>query len=140
MATRSFAGSPQNFNGAGEQGEQSQGFMGQIRGAGEAVQHQAQHVVSDYPLSTVLAVFGIGLGVGVVLGSAMFSSSSSCASSSSWFPSSMGSGRSSWFPQMASSNSSWFPSSSSGNSWFGGNSGQNWGESMMEGAKNMWGY
>jgi len=139
MAIRhSYAGSSQHFNGAGEQ-EEGQGFMGQIRGAGEAVQSQAQHVVSDYPISTVLAVFGVGLGVGVVLGSAMFSSSSSCPSSSNWFPS-MGSSGSSWFPSMSSNSSSWFPSSSGNNSWFGGNSGSNWSDSMMQSAKNMCGY
>lgn len=132
MAIRhSYAGSSQHFNGAGEQ-EESQGLMDQVRGAGEAVQSQAQHVVSDYPISTVLAVFGIGLGVGVVLGSAMFSSSS--RSSSDWFPS-MSSSGSSWFPSMSSSNSSWFPSSSGNNSWFGSN-----GASLMQGAKSMCGY
>src|SRR5437870_13897245 len=100
MATRSFAGSDQGFNGAREQGEQAEGMMGRVRAAGDAVQSQAQHTVSDYPISTVLAVFGIGVGVGVVLGSSLFSSSSLwSSSSSSW----LHSGHSSnWFPSLRS--------------------------------------
>jgi len=132
MATRhSFPGSSQNFNGAREgQNQGEPGMMGQVRAAGEAVQSQAQHVIEDYPLSTVLAVFGIGLGVGVVVGSALFSSSSSY-SSSSWFPSAS-SGQSSWFPSMGHSNGSWFGGSSSVPA--------NWSDNLMRSAKNMCGY
>jgi len=129
MATRhSYAGTSQNFNGA----QEGQGVMGQVKAAGEAVQSQAQHTIEDYPLSTVLAVFGVGLGVGVVLGSSLF-----CASSSSSSPESMFSG---WWPS-SSSSQSWFPAMSSGShgSWFGNNP-QNWTDSMVRNAKSMCGY
>jgi hypothetical protein len=137
MATRSYEGSGQGFNGAKEQAEQvAEGVMGRVRAAGGAVQSQAEHAVADYPISTVLAVFGIGLGVGVVLGSTMFSSSSSCSTSSGWLPS----GASNWIPAMSSNSSSWLPSGSS-NSWFGNaNSASNWGEGLVKSAKNMCGY
>ena len=136
MATRSFAGSGQGFNGTREQqGEQGEGMMGRVRAAGDAVQSQAQHAVSDYPISTVLAVFGIGVGVGVVLGSTLFSSSSH--SSSSWLPSGSSSH---WFPAMSSGSSSWLPSGSS-NSWFGNsNNSSNWGDGLVKSAKSMCGY
>jgi len=124
MAMRhSYAESP---NGAREQ-EEGQSLMGQMRGAGEAMQSQAQHVVAEYPISTVLAVFGVGLGVGCVLGSALFSSSSSYQSSSNWLPS------------MSTSGPSWFPSHASNHSWFG-NGPSNWSDNLVQGAKNMCGY
>lgn len=128
MATRhSYAGTAQGFNGTREQEERAD-MMGRVRQAGEAVQSQAQHAVSDYPISTVLAVFGIGVGVGVVLGSSMFSPSSSWASSSHWFPAATG------------SSTSWLPSGSS-NSWFGNaNQASSWGDGLMRSAKNMCGY
>jgi len=137
MATRSFGGSSQHFNGNLGQ-EEGQGMMGQMRQAAEAVPQQARQVVDDYPLSTVLAVFGLGMGVGVCLGMSMFSSSSSSCSSANWFPS-MSSSGSSWFPSMSSQSSSWFPSSSNG-SWFGGNGSSNWGENLVKSAKNACGY
>ena len=137
MATRSFGGSSQHFNGNLGQ-EEGQGMMGQMRHAAEAVPQQARQVVDDYPLSTVLAVFGLGVGVGACLGMAMFSQSSSSYSSSHWLPS-MSSSGSSWFPQMSSHNSSWFPSSSN-SSWFGNGSSGNWGENLMKSAKNACGY
>jgi hypothetical protein len=134
MATRhTYGGSSQHFNGPMEQQGQSAGMMGQVKAAGEAVQSQAQHVIEDYPLSTVLAVFGIGLGVGCLLGAALIPSSSS-SHSSSWFPSSSSS---SWFPSM-STGSSWFPSSSNG-SWFSGST-SNWGDNLMRSARNMCGH
>jgi len=157
MATRhTFAGSTQHFNGAGEEGRQGQGgMMEQVSSAGHAIQSQAQHYVEDYPLSTVLTVFGIGLGVGVVLGSSLMSSRSSSdwsSGSSSWLPSSS----SSWLPSMSSSSSSWMPSSShswmpSGSqsswfgssqphsSWFSSSQPHSWSDSLMRGAKNMFG-
>jgi hypothetical protein len=135
MATRSFGGSSQHFNGNLGQ-EDAQGMMGQMRHAAEAVPQQARQVVDDYPLSTVLAVFGLGVGVGACLGMAMFSQNSSY-SSSQWFPS-MSSSGSSWFPQMSSSGSSWLPSSSN-SSWFG-NSSSNWTDGLMKSAKNACGY
>src|SRR5688572_11625955 len=99
MATRhTFGGSSQHFNGNLGQ-EDAEGMMGQMRHAVEAVPQQARQVVEEYPLSTVLAVFGLGLGVGACVGMALFSSSSSHSShSSSWFPSMGSSGSSSWFP------------------------------------------
>ena len=135
-------GSPQN--GAmeskanqGQQGQGQQGVLGQVRSAGGAVTSQAQHVVEEYPISTVLAVFGIGMGVGALLGASLFTSSSSnwCpsqSSSSSWLPSMSGS--SSWWPT-SSQSSSWFPNQS----WFG-NSGSSWGDAMSRNAKSMCGY
>jgi len=86
MATRSFGGSSQHFNGNLGQDE-AQGMMGQMRHAAEAVPQQARQAVEEYPLSTVLAVFGLGMGVGVCLGMTLFSSNSSSYSSSNWFPS-----------------------------------------------------
>lgn len=147
MATRhTYAGSSQHFNGTTEGEQQAQGMMGRVQQAGGAVQEQAEHVVTDYPISTVLAVFGIGLGVGVVLGSTLFSSSSSSNSYSSWYPSGSSSSwypsssSSSWFPSMSSGSSSWMPSGSN-NSWFGNsNSSSNWGDGLMKSAKNMCGY
>jgi len=137
MATRSFGGSSQQFNGNLGQ-EEAQGVMGQMKHAVEGAPQQAKQVVEDYPLSTVLAVFGLGLGVGACLGMALFSSSSSHASSS-WFPS-MSSHGSSWFPAMSSHGSSWLPSGSN-SSWFGGNgSSSNWTDSLMKSAKNACGY
>lgn len=139
MATRSFGGSSQHFNGNLGQ-EDTQGMMGQVRQAAEAVPQQARQVVDDYPISTVLAVFGLGVGVGACLGMAMFSQSSSYSSysSSNWLPS-MSSSGSSWFPQMSSRNSSWFPSSSN-SSWFGDNSSSSWADGLMKSAKNACGY
>jgi len=134
MATRhTYAGSQQHFNGNLGQ-EDAEGMMGQVRAAGEAVGSQAKEVIEEYPLTTVLAVFGIGLGVGAVLGSAMFSQQSSSWSSSNWLPSGSSSN---WFPAMSHS-SSWLPSGSN-NSWFG-NSNANWGENLVKSAKNMCGY
>jgi len=146
MATRhSYTSAAQGFNGTREQGEQGEGTMGRARAAGEAVRSQAQHVVADYPISTVLAVFGIGLGVGVVLGSALFQPQSSwSSSSSSWYPSGSSSNwlpsssSSSWFPSMSSGSSSWLPSSNQ--SWFGNGHSSNWGDGLMKSAKNMCGY
>jgi len=140
MATRhSFGSSSQQFNGNLGQ-EEAQGVMGQMRHAAEAVPQQARQVVDDYPLSTVLAVFGLGMGVGVCLGMTLFSSNSSSYSSSNWFPSSMSSHGSSWFPAMSSQGSSWFPSSAN-SSWFGGNgSSSNWTDGLMKSAKNACGY
>ena len=146
MATRhSYTGAAQGFNGTREQQAEQEGMMGRVKAAGEAVQSQAEHVVSDYPISTVLAVFGIGLGVGVVLGSSLFSSSSNwTSSSSSWYPSGSSSSwlpsgsSSSWFPSMSSSSSSWLPSSNQ--SWFGNGHSSNWGDGLMKSAKNMCGY
>jgi len=138
MATRhTYGGSQQHFNGNLGQ-EEAEGVMGQVRAAGEAVGSQAKEVIEEYPLSTVLAVFGIGLGVGVVLGSAMFCErESSSWSSSNWFPSGSSSN---WFPSMSSNTSSWLPSGSS-NSWFGNNSNaSNWGENLVKGTKSMCGY
>lgn len=138
MATRhTYTGAAQGFNGTREQQAEQEGMMGRMKAAGEAVQSQAQHVVSDYPISTVLAVFGIGLGVGVVLGSSLFSSSSSnwSSSSSSWLPSGSSSN---WFPSMSSSSSSWLPSSNQ--SWFGNGHASNWGNDLMKSAKSMCGY
>jgi hypothetical protein len=137
MATRSFGGSSQHFNGNLGQ-EEAQGMMGQMRHAAEAVPQQAKQVVDDYPLSTVLAVFGLGMGVGVCLGMTLFSSSPPSYSSSNWFPS-MSSSGSSWFPSMSSQSSSWLPSSSN-NSWFGGNGSSNWTDGLMKSAKNACGY
>jgi len=133
MATRhTYGGSQQHFNGNLGQ-EEAEGVMGQVRAAGEAVQSQAKEVIEEYPLSTVLAVFGLGLGVGVVLGSALFSQSSH---SSNWFPSGSSSN---WFPSM-SSHGSWLPSGSS-NSWFGNSSNAaNWGDNLVKSAKSMCGY
>jgi len=142
MATRhSFAGSSQHFNGNLGQ-EEGQGVMGQMRHAVEGVPQQAKQVVEEYPLSTVLAVFGLGLGVGACVGMALFSSSqSSYSSSSQWFPSMSSSGSSSWYPSsMSSHGSSWLPSGSN-SSWFGGNgSSSNWTDSLMKSAKNACGY
>jgi hypothetical protein len=150
MATRhTFGGSSQHFNGNLGQ-EDTEGKMGQMRHAAEAVPQQARQVVEEYPLSTVLAVFGLGLGVGACVGMAMFSPSSSY-SSSSWFPSMSSSGSSSWFPSMSSSgSSSWFPSmsshgssswlpSGSNQSWFG-NGSSNWSDNLMKSAKSACGY
>jgi len=133
MATR-FTGSPQHFNGNLGQ-EDQQGMMGQMRSAVAAVPDQAKHAVEEYPLSTVLAVFGVGIGVGVCVGMSMFSNHPSTSwSSSTWMPSSS----SSWFPSMSShGSSSWLPSGSH-NSWFGNHS-PNWSDSLMKGAKNMFG-
>jgi len=137
MATRSFGGSSQHFNGNLGQDE-AQGAMGQMRQAAEAVPGQARQVVDDYPLSTVLAVFGLGMGVGVCLGMTLFSQSSSSYSSSNWFPSMSASG-SSWFPAMSSHGSSWLPSGSN-SSWFGNGSSSNWTDSLMKSAKGACGY
>jgi len=132
MATRQFSGSSQHFNGnLGQREAAAEGVMGQMRAAGEAVQSQAQHAVTDYPLSTVLACFGLGVGVGVVLGSALFSSSSSSYSSS------LPSGFSSWLPSGSQGN--WLNTSNNGSNWFGSNP-ANWGDNLMQGAKNMCGY
>ena len=101
----------------------------------------ARQVVEEYPLSTVLAVFGLGLGVGACVGMAIFSSSSSYSSSSNWLPS-MSSSGSSWFPSMSSSgSSSWFPSMSShGSSWLPSGSSSNWTDNLMKSAKSACGY
>jgi len=141
MATRQFAGSSQHFNGnlgQRDAGREQEGMMGQVRAATEACQTQAQQAVTEYPLSTVLACFGIGVGVGVVLGSALFSSSSSSNYlSSSAYPSSF----SNWLPSGSSSPSSWFNSGNSGSNWFGNSSNaSNWGDNLMQGAKSMCGY
>jgi len=140
-ATRhSFGGSPQHFNGNLGQ-EDQQGVMGQMKSAVSAVPDHARHAVEEYPLSTVLAVFGVGIGVGVCVGMSMFSNQSSSSwSSSNWMPSSS----SSWFPSMNAHNSSWFPSMSShGSSWMpsslNSSCSSNWSDSLMRGAKNMFG-
>jgi len=131
MATRhTFGGSPQHYNGNLGQ-EDAAGMMGQVRSAGEAVQSQAQHAVEDYPLSSVLAVFGIGLGVGVCLGMTMLTSSSN---SSNWYPS----GSSNWFPSMSGTGSAWLPSGTQ-RSWFGNGGPSNWSDNLVQGAKNMCG-
>jgi hypothetical protein len=125
MATRhTFPGSAQNFNGAQEQ-QNPEGMLGQVRAAGEAVQSQAEHAITDYPITTVLAVFGIGLGVGVVLGSTMFASPSSSSA---------------WFPSASSHSSSWMPAMGSNGSWFSGQAPSNWSDSLMRNAKSMCGY
>jgi len=141
MATRQFTGSSQHFNGNLGQRDadrEREGVMGQMRSATEAAQSQAQQVVSEYPLSTVLGVFGLGVGVGVVLGSALFSSSSNSSYfSSSSFPS----GFSGWLPSNMGSQGSWFNGSNSGSNWFGnGSNASNWGDNLMQGAKSMCGY
>jgi len=138
MATRhTYAGSTQHFNGTGEEGRQGQGgMMEQVSSAGQAIQSQAQHYVEDYPLSTVLTVFGIGLGIGVVLGSSLMSSRSSSdwfSDSSSWMPSSSHS----WMP--SGSQSSWFGSGQPHSSWFSSSQPHSWSDSLMRGAKHMFG-
>lgn len=148
-------GQPGSPNGAMEskrnqdqQGQGQEGVLGQIRSAGGAVQSQTQHVVEEYPISTVLAVFGIGMGVGALLGASMFSSSSASSSSSNWWPS-QSSSSSSWLPSMSSDSSSWWPTSSQSSSWLPasnsnqswlGNSGSNWCDAMSRNAKSMCGY
>lgn len=98
--------------------------MQQARATGEVVQHQAQQTVEDYPISTVLACFGIGIGVGVLLGSSLFSAPQpSTFSASNWFPSDRG---------------NWFPSSN--DQWFNANAASKWGKDLVSNAKSMVGY
>jgi hypothetical protein len=142
-----YAGSPQHFNGSmGEQGEGQQGMMGDLQqrmqSAGEQIQSQAQHYVEDYPLTTVLTCFGIGLGVGVVLGSAIMSSMSSEPEPESYM-----SRARSWLPAGGSA-AAHLPSAKDASSWFSSMSGNvaaspsnwypsNWGDNLVQGAKNM---
>ncbi len=120
MSTRQAYTGPQNFNGVQETAEK---VMDQCRVATEAAQEQVQHTITEYPITTVLAVFGVGLGLGIAIGTSMFSSSHS--SSSSWYPASHSHG---WLPHMGS-NQNWF-----------GNSNQNWSDSLVRNAKSMVGY
>ena len=132
MATRQ---SYSRFNGTTEQGGQQGGqdVMSQMRSTTQAMQSRAQNVVEEYPLSTVLAVFGLGLGVGVALGTSLFSSSSSSRYASNWLPS----GSSSWLP--SSAQASWFGNNNNPSNWFGNNP-SNWSDSLVQGAKSMCGY
>ena len=119
MATRPFADTPQRFNGRIEQGDPAHGgVVEKMRAATEACQLQTQHAISEYPLSSVLALFGVGVGVGVVLGTALFAPSRPSYLATNSFPNSF---------------SGWLPNNVA-------NSASNWGDSLMQGAKNMCGY
>jgi hypothetical protein len=126
MATRT---TNPTYNGVREEAKfGTEAVMGQVRAAGEVAQTQAEHAIKDYPISTVLAVFGIGIGLGVVIGSSMFPASASPMSSSNWWPAPP-TNRGNWFPAMGQSND-----------WFNGAAASNWGDSLVKNAKSMCGY
>ncbi len=124
MSTRQASKSAQNFNGARET-TTAEGIMDQCSAATNAAQEQVQHTIAEYPITTVLAVFGVGLGLGVVIGNSLFGSSNS-SSYSSWYPTTNSQG--------------WMPSMGNNQNWFGGNSNQNWSDSLVRNAKSMVGY
>jgi hypothetical protein len=125
MATRQTYPGSTNFNGTRDDGESAaSGMMKQVTAAGDAVRSQAQHSITDYPLSTVLAVFGVGVGIGVVLGTSLFQSPAPSRMSSYW--PSLGAA----FPSMSNSHEPWFD----------GKAASEWGNSLVKNAKQMCGY
>jgi hypothetical protein len=65
-------GTRQGRNGGNRQSTQTRGAMGQMG----QMMAKPQEVVSEYPFSSALLVFGVGLGVGVILASAVCESTS----------------------------------------------------------------
>jgi hypothetical protein len=60
-------GTRRSRNGGSRQATESRGTMGQVG----QMMAKPQEVISEYPFSSALLVFGVGLGVGVVLASAL---------------------------------------------------------------------
>jgi len=135
-ARHTYAGQPQHFNGSTEQNKPeagAEGMLGQVRAAGNAVNSQAQHSIEDYPISTVLAVFGVGIGVGVALGTLMFAQhEETVAEKAQRF---LPEGSSNWWP--TSAQAAQWPANAS--HWFNSQNPGKWGENLMRGAKSMCG-
>jgi len=57
--------------------EMGQQYADQFHDVADRSRQSAEHVVDEYPLSTTLGVFGVGLCLGVAIGAALSRSSSS---------------------------------------------------------------